>query len=82
MLADGYLWGTPKGKLDHNVSRQCFTRRLTVGSPIGIAQGMPILGNGHKKNQRECRYGVYGINPGGHILVVASDLAFVNRYLI
>ena len=40
-----YLWGTPKGNQDTYVSRQCFTRRLTVG----IAKGVPMLGNRHKK---------------------------------
>ena len=40
-----YLRGTPKGSPDAYVSRQCFTRRLTVG----IAKGVPMLGNRHKK---------------------------------
>lgn len=40
-----YLKGTPKGRWDTTVSRRCFTCRLTVG----IAKGMPMLCNRHKK---------------------------------
>ena len=48
-LLDGSPLDSPKGNEDAYVSRQCFTRRLTVGGPIGIAKGMPMLGNRHKK---------------------------------
>ena len=40
-----HLWGTPMRRQDTGVSRKCFTRRLTVG----IAKGVPMLCNGHKK---------------------------------
>ena len=86
------LKGALKGRREI-VSRRCFTGRATlwgismgrlllgISNPIGIAKGMPMLCNGHKKIDG-CRYGVYGINPGRHILIVVSDLAFVNQYLI
>ena len=40
-----YLNGTLMGRQDTYVSRQCFTRRLTVG----IAKGVPRVTYGHKK---------------------------------
>ena len=40
-----YDKGTLMGRQDTDVSRQCFTRRLTVG----IAKGVPIRSYGHKK---------------------------------
>ena len=58
------LKGAPKGRREI-VSRRCFTGRATlwgismgqlllgisnsIGAPIGIAKGMPMLCNGHKK---------------------------------
>jgi hypothetical protein len=58
------LKGTPNGRREI-VSRRCFTGRATlwgismgrlllgisnpIGAPIGIAKGMPMLCNGHKK---------------------------------
>ena len=39
-------FGVPlRGRQDTDVSRQCFTRRLTVG----IAKGVPRVTYGHKK---------------------------------
>ena len=52
-----YLWGTPKGYQDACVSRQCFTLRLTVG----IAKGMPMLGNGHKKTDGKVGGSIMGL---------------------
>ena len=55
-----YLKGAPKGNQEVCVSRQCFTRRLTVG----IAKGMPMLGNRHKKTDRKS-VGLLWVYPGG-----------------
>ena len=46
-----------KGYKDACVSRQCFTLRLTVG----IAKGMPMLGNGHKKTDGKVGGSIMGL---------------------
>jgi hypothetical protein len=56
-----YLKGAPKGNQDAYVSRQCFTRRLTVG----IAKGMPMLCNGHKKTDGRVGGFIRGFTPVG-----------------
>ena len=55
-----YLKGTPKGYQDACVSRQCFTRRLTVG----IAKGVPTERYGHK-NPTVKSVGLLWVYPGG-----------------
>ena len=55
-----YLNGTLMGRQDTYVSRQCFTRRLTVG----IAKGMPTERYGHKKSDGKS-VGLLWVYPGG-----------------
>ena len=55
-----YLKGTPKGRRDTDVSRQCFTRRLTVG----IAKGVPRVTYGHKKTEGKS-VDLLWVYPGG-----------------
>ena len=55
-----YLNGTPKGRRDTDVSRQCFTRRLTVG----IAKGVPTERYGHRKTDGK-PVGLLWVYPGG-----------------
>ena len=46
-----------KGRQDTGVSRQCFTRRLTVG----IAKGMPTVTYGHKKTDGSVGGSIMGL---------------------
>jgi len=55
-----YFKGTLKGNEDVCVSRQCFTRRLTVG----IAKGVPRVTYGHKKTDGKS-VGLLWVYPGG-----------------
>ena len=48
------------GRQDTDVSRQCFTRRLTVG----IAKGVPTVRYGHKKPTVKS-VGLLWVYPGG-----------------
>ena len=52
-----YFKGTLKGNEDVCVSRQCFTRRLTVG----IAKGVPTERYGHKKTDGNVGGSIMGL---------------------
>ena len=74
--------GAPKDRRDI-VSRRCFTGRATlwgismgrlllgisnpIGAPIGIAKGMPMLCNGHKKTDGSVGVMCMGLTPAGLI---------------
>ena len=52
-----YDKGTLMGRQDTDVSRQCFTRRLTVG----IAKGVPRVTYGHKKTDGRVGGSIMGL---------------------
>ena len=60
-----YDKGTLMGNEDVCVSRQCFTRRLTVG----IAKGVPRVTYGHKKTDGKS-VGLLWVYPGGALRLV------------
>ena len=67
-----YDKGTLMGNEDVCVSRQCFTRRLTVG----IAKGMPTVTYGQKKPTGS-RWVYCGFTPVGLKPIMVTDLGFV-----